>query len=98
MTLEELGFKLAKLEETRTIAEVEVAALDVRERPAQELEADRDSLLAFYAEMVPEALDGLSGEERSKVYQMLQLEVRPDPEGYEVSGALCSRRPTGRCR
>ena len=61
MTLEELGFNLAKLEETRTIAEVEVAALDVRERPAQVLEADRDSLLAFYAEMVPEALDGLSG-------------------------------------
>ena len=47
--------------------------------------------------MVPEALDGLSGEERSKVYQMLQLEVRPDPEGYEVSGARSSR-PMGRCR
>ena len=59
---------------------------------------DRDALLAAYMEMVPDALDGLSGEERSRVYQMLQLEVRPDPEGYEVSGALCSRRPTGRRR
>jgi hypothetical protein len=29
---------------------------------------------------------------------MLQLEVRPDPEGYEVSGALCSSRPPGRHR
>jgi hypothetical protein len=36
--------------------------------------------------------------ERSRVYEMLQLEVRPDPEGYEVSGALCSSRPTGRHR
>jgi hypothetical protein len=47
---------------------------------------------------VPEALDGLSGEERMRVYEMLQLEVRPDPEGYEVSGAFCSKRPRGRRR
>ena len=36
--------------------------------------------------------------ERSRVYEMLQLEVRPDPEGYEVSGTLYSSRPTGRHR
>ena len=98
MTLEELGFKLAKLEETRKIAAAELATLDAREQRAKELEADRDILLDSYAEMVPEALDGLSGEERSRVYEMLQLEVRPDPEGYEISGALCSIGPTGRCR
>jgi hypothetical protein len=61
----------------------------------RELEAERDALLASYAETVPEALDGLSGEERMRIYRMLQLEVRPDLEGYEVSGALCNRRPTG---
>jgi hypothetical protein len=64
----------------------------------RELEADRDALIASYAEVVPEALEGLSGEDRSRVYQMLQLEVRPDPEGYEVSGTLRNSRPTGRCR
>jgi hypothetical protein len=53
---------------------------------------------ASYAEVVPEALNELSGEERMRVYEMLQLEVTPDSEGYEVSGALCSRRPTGRRR
>jgi hypothetical protein len=37
-------------------------------------------------------------EECSRVYQMLELEVRPSPEGYEVSGALCNRRPRGRHR
>jgi hypothetical protein len=73
-------------------------AMDAREERAKELEADRDALVASYAEMVPEALDELSGEERSRVYQILQLEVTPDPEGYEVSGAFCSSRPTGRCR
>jgi site-specific DNA recombinase len=98
MTLEELASKLAKLEETRRMAEAEVAALDAREERVRELEADREALLASYAEVVPEALDGLSGEERMRVYEMLQLEVKPDPEGYEVSGAFCNSRPTGRRR
>jgi hypothetical protein len=41
--------------------------------------------------MVPEALDDLTGEERSRIYQMLRLEVMPDLQGgYEVSGALCT--------
>ena len=98
MTLEELGSKLVKVEETRRVAEAELAALDDREERVRELEAERDALLASYAEAVPEALEGLSGEERMRVYEMLQLEVRPDPEGCEVSGAFCNSRPRGRCR
>jgi site-specific DNA recombinase len=98
MTLEELGSKLAKLEEIRRVAEAELRALDAREERVRELEADRDALLASYAEVVPEALDELSGEERMRVYEMVQLEVKPDPEGYEVSGAFCSSRPRGRRR
>ncbi|MDQ3943373.1 MAG: hypothetical protein M3254_09745 [Actinomycetota bacterium] len=98
MTLEELGSKLAKLEETRRIAEAELEALEDSEERVRELEAGRDALLASYAEVVPEALDGLSGEERSRVYRMLQLEVKPGQEVYEVSGAFCNSRPTGRRR
>ena len=90
--------KLAKLEETRRVAQAELRALEAREERVRELEADRDALLASYGEAVPEALDGLSGEERMRVYEMLQVEVRPDPEGYEVSGAFCNKRPRGRCR
>src|SRR5215212_6450883 len=95
MTLEELGSKLAKLEETRRTAEAELAALEARKERVRELEADRDALLASYAEVVPEALDKLTGEERMRVYEMLGLEVKPDLESYEVSGVLCSRRPRG---
>jgi DNA repair exonuclease SbcCD ATPase subunit len=98
MTLEELASKLAKLEETCRAAEAELEALEDSEERVRELEADRDGLLASYAEVVPEALDGLSGEERSRVYRMLQLEVKPGQEGYEVSGAFCNSRPTGRRR
>jgi hypothetical protein len=34
-------------------------------------------------------LDGLTGDDRNKVYRMLRLEVTPTPEGYEVTGAFC---------
>ena len=98
MTLEELASKLATVQETQRVAETELATLRSREERARELGADRDALVASYAQKVPEALDGLSGEQRSRVYEMLQLEVTPDSEGYEVSGAHCSRRPTGRRR
>jgi hypothetical protein len=90
--------RYAKLEETRRTAEVELAALEAREERVRKLEADREALIASYAEVVPEALDSLSGEERTRVYGMLQLEVRPDPEGYEVSRVLCNSRPRGRRR
>ena len=66
--------------------------LDASEERVRELKTDRDALLAPYAEAVPGALDRLTGEERMRVYEMLQLEVRPDTEGYEVSGAFCSKR------
>ena len=41
-------------------------------------------------EIVPDALEGLTPEERNKIYRMLRLEVAPFEEGYEVSGAFCS--------
>jgi negative regulator of genetic competence, sporulation and motility len=59
-------------------------------------------LLEDMAEMVPEALDALSGEERHRVYGMLRIEVTPIPDGFRVSGALSdtfrSFGPRGRRR
>ncbi len=85
----------AKLEESRRVAEAELAALDASEERVRELKADRDAFIAFHAEAVPEELDGLSGEKRMRIYQMLRLKVRPNPEGCEIGGALCNGRPTG---
>ncbi len=90
MTLDELGSKLRELDNTRRGAERELASLKERRRRAEVLEEDREALLESMAEMVPEALDGLTGEEKNRVYRMLRLEVAPCPEGYEVSGALCA--------
>jgi site-specific DNA recombinase len=88
MTIEELGAKLRGLEETRGYAEAELAGLGDHRRRVEELEADRDALLDSMAQAVPDALDGLTGEERNKVYRLLRLRVMPTPDGFEVTGAL----------
>lgn len=77
-------------EATRRHAERELATLEHSQAQVVELERDRDALLASYAEMVPEALDELTGAERNQVYRMLRHQVTPAPDGFEVTGTLRS--------
>ena len=96
MSLEELGSKLRDLDNTRRRAERELVALKDHRRCVQDLEQDRDALLESMAEMVPEALNSLTSEEKSRVYRMLRLEITSTAEGYDVSGAICtSVTPSG---
>ena len=81
MTDDELDEALAELEETRTTAEEELAAIRGRKEILEELERDRDALLESYAEMTPEALDALTPEERRRVYGMLRLRVEVAADG-----------------
>jgi site-specific DNA recombinase len=90
MTLEELGSMLKDLEETRKLAEAEIAGAAARKNRMEELERDRDDLLSYMSDAVTEGLESLSGEERNRLYRMLRLEVRPFSEGYEVKGIFCS--------
>jgi site-specific DNA recombinase len=90
MTLQELGARLEELENKCKMAKRELASLRNRQQRVGELEKDRDALLQSMSEMVPAALDDLAGEEKNRLYQMLQLEVMPSEEGYEVSGAFCT--------
>ena len=89
ITFDELGAKLAAVEETRQTARRELAALDDRTERLQALERDRDALLKNYTEMMPEALDVLQPEERHRIYKMLRLKTVAFPDGaLQVSGAL----------
>ena len=88
MTLTELGAKLRELEPTRRVAQAELEHLLARKERVEELEQDRDILLESYAQMVPDALNDLSGEERNRLYGMLRLEATPAPEGFWRSVAL----------
>ena len=89
ITFDELRAKLAKLEESRTFAQLELEALEVRRTRLQDLERDKATLLESYTVMVPKALDKLAPEERRGVYQMLQLRAVVASEGnVKVTGAL----------
>jgi hypothetical protein len=89
ITDDELAEELAALDETRATAERELEALQGRRRVIEELERDRDALLEYYAGMVPEALEKLTGEERRQVYRMLRLRVKVNADGsLEATGIL----------
>ena len=90
MTLQELGLKLEELENGRREAERELMVLRNHQQRVEELKKDRDVLLQSMSEMMPDALEELTDEEKNRLYQMLRLEVRPSEEGYEVNGAFCT--------
>ena len=89
ITFEELEAKLRELEEQRGTAERELEGLNLRRSRLEDLERDKETLLKHYASMVPEALDGLTGEERHRVYRMLRLQVYVSQDGdLDVRGVL----------
>jgi site-specific DNA recombinase len=97
ITFEELRAKLAELGETREVAEKALEWLQGRQQRMAEIERDRDAFLKSYAEMVPEALETLTPEERHRVYRMLGLRVAAHAdETLAVSGVL-QDSPKVRC-
>jgi hypothetical protein len=89
ISFQELRGKLIELDETRNTAERELETLRGRREITERLERDRDALLEQYADMVPEALDELTGEERHQIYRMLRLEVYVHPDGnLDIRGAV----------
>ena len=89
ITDEELDEALAELEDTRQTADKALQYLQGRQEVIEQLEHDRDALLASYAQMVPAELDHLDAAERHQIYKMLRLKVVISPDGsLEVSGAL----------
>ena len=90
LTYEELGEKLAALEETRNTARRELEALRGRSERLEGLRQDRDTLLERYAILTEEALEELSLSQRNKLYKILKLRVVLRDDGTpEVSGAFC---------
>jgi len=89
MTDEDLERELAGLEETRKAAERELALVKNRQDRIELLERDKDEILNYYATLAPKALDGLSPEERHRLYRMLRLKVLISPDrSLRVNGLL----------
>ncbi len=81
MTREELRVRLAKLQETMELAEAEVRRLELHEEGVRELQRGGEQLLERYAKLLPDKLQNISGAERRRIYQMLQVEVFVPKEG-----------------
>ena len=89
ITLSELGAKLRGLDADRATAERELEDLNDRRSRLENLERDKETLLEEYANMVPDALGELTGEERHQVYRMLRLQICINPEAdLDVHGVL----------
>ena len=88
MTLGKLRACIAEAERTRAAAEARLAALRRSRERADRLEEESDAVLADLAELIPEDLAGLTGDERNALYRMLRLEVTPGEEELEVTGVL----------
>ncbi len=89
ITLDELRTKLAGLEETREAAEEEIERLRGRLQRVEELERNRDTMLAEYTGLIPEALDDLQPEQRQQIYRMMRLHIVIDPAGdMVITGAI----------
>jgi hypothetical protein len=84
---DELRDHLAALNETRKLAEEKLRALQHRTERLEQLERDRDKLLESYADLMPEAIDALSSEERHQVYRMIGMEAHISCDGsFDLSG------------
>jgi site-specific DNA recombinase len=91
LTYEELGVKLAALEETRTLARRELESLKERRERLESLKQDREAVLQAYANVTVESLERLSPEERNRLYKTLKLKVVIHDDGTpEVSGVFAT--------
>jgi site-specific DNA recombinase len=91
ITLDELKEKLNAIEETRKVAERELSRFKDLRAEISNLEKDKEALIESYANLVPEALDSLTPDERQQVYRMLRLRVMAHPDGtLEASGVPAS--------
>jgi hypothetical protein len=78
------------LEETRSLARQELESLKGRRERLESLKRDREAVLETYANVTVEALEGLSPEERNKLYKILKLRIVLHDNGTpEVSGVFC---------
>ncbi len=88
---EELRARMVELEEVRRKTDQELRTLRGRREQIRQLERDKQTLLADYADRVPDASDGLDAAERHRVYRLLRVEALVAADGsLEVSGDVIS--------
>jgi site-specific DNA recombinase len=89
ISLKDLRERLAELDEEKTTAERELAALRDRADRVRDLERDRDAVLEGLMGDASEALDSMTPEQRHRFYKMLRIKVHIDAEdALEITGVF----------
>ena len=81
MTREELGTKLAELDEAIGMAEGEIENLRSHEERIRTMEEAGEELIERYAKLIPEELQNLSPAEKRRIYQTLQISISVPQDG-----------------
>jgi hypothetical protein len=96
LTFDELGDKLAALEETRSMARQELELLKGWRACLYDLKRDRDTVLEAYANVTLKVLVELTLEERNCLYKILKVRVVVRNDGGEWF--VLQRSGTPQCR
>ena len=89
MDLADLRERLRELEEEKTTAERELAALRDRADRVRDLERDRDAALEGLIGDASEALDSMTPEQRHRFYKMLRIKVHlAADDSMEITGVF----------
>jgi hypothetical protein len=100
ITTEQFRAKSADLEEARLAAEGQLEAARSRLARLNDIEQSKDALISHYASLVPQALTGLSSEEKNQTYKGIRLHVLAQRDGTLIADWGCNvlPLPPGSCR
>jgi hypothetical protein len=88
-TLEDLKTRTSEVDDACRLARAELTEAKTRQERLRALEADADAVVSQYSAMVPQSLEDMAPEERHRLYPLLHLEVRVNPDGrMDVEGGL----------
>ena len=89
MTLEDLKTRTYEIDDACRLANSELTEAKARQERMRTVEADAEAVVSLYSSIVPQSLEGMTPEERHRLYRLLHLSVRVNPDGrMDVTGGL----------
>ena len=100
ITTEQFRAKSAGLEEARVAVEGQLEASRARLARLEDIERNKEALIAHYASLVPQAMKELSSAEKNQIYKMMRLHVLAQRDGTLIADWGCNvlPLPAGSCR
>ena len=89
VSLEDLKIRTSEVDDACRLARAELTEAKTRQERLRAVEADAEAVVSLYSAIVPQSLEDMAPEERHRLYRLLHLEVRVNPDGrMDVEGGL----------